>query len=156
MKYLVCILILLFASPAFAGGSSSAFSGANNGIDAEPAIIQETPVAEREAEFKIDEKLYSESIGSSGYYGGGFYGEERYQSQVAYYTVTSHRRDFGFGTGFIVVKDQLVPINLGSSFLVPLPILSSRIFSGGVSIGVGGFSFGLGGFGHGHFGHGHR
>lgn len=149
MKYLLHVLILLFASPAFAGGSSSAFSGAN-GIIEEPAVIQETPVSVQEAEFKIDEKLYSESIGSNGYYGGGFYGEESYRSQVAFYTVTSHRSDFEIGTGFVVVRDQLVPINLGPSFLTPFPILSSGIFSGGVSIGVGGFSFGHGGFGHGH------
>lgn len=146
MKNLVYVLIVLFASPAFASDSSSAFSGAG-GISQESAVVQESPVAEQEAEFKIDEKLYRESIGSNGYYGGGFYGEEKYNAQIGFYTISSHRHDSRFGTGFIVVKDQLVPINLGSSFFAPFPIFSSGILSGGVGVGVGGFSFFSGGIG---------
>jgi hypothetical protein len=146
MKYLVYVLIVLFASPAFASDSSSAFSGAS-GISEEPAVVQESPVAEQEAEFKIDERLYHESIGSNGYYGGGFYGEEKYAAQIEFYAITSHRHDFGFGTGFVVVKDQLVPINFGSPFFAPFPIFSSGILSGGVGVGVGGFSFFSGGIG---------
>jgi len=146
MKYLVYILIVLFSSPAFAYDASSAFSGAG-GIREEPAVVQESTVAEPEAEFKIDERLYNESIGTNGYYGGGFYGEEQYTAQIGFYTITSQQQDSGFGTGFIVVKDQLVPINLGSSFFAPFPIFSSGILSGGVGVGVGGFSFFSGGIG---------
>lgn len=146
MKYLVYILIVLFSSPAFASDFSSAFSGAG-GISEEPAVVQESPVVEPEAEFKIDERLYHESIGSNGYYGGGFYGEEKYAALIDYYTITSYQRDSGFGTGFIVVNDQLVPINLGSPFFAPFPIFSSGILSGGVGVGVGGFSFFSGGIG---------
>jgi hypothetical protein len=146
MKYLVYILMVLFSSPAFAYDASSAFSGAG-GISEEPVAVQKKPVAGQEAEFKIDEKLYRESIGSNGYYGGGFYGEEKYAAQIGYYTITSQQQEFEFGTGFIVVKDQFVPINLGSPFFAPFPIFSSGILSGGVGVGVGGFSFFRGGIG---------
>jgi len=156
MKYLACILILLFTSPAFAGGSSSAFLGAH-GVYDEPTAIQDSPVAGQEAEFKIDERLYSESIGSNGYYGGGFYGEEKYAAQIDYYTITSHNRGFEVGTGLIVINDQILPFNSTSPLLAPFPIFSSGILSGGgVSLGIGGFSFGHGGFGHGGFGFNHR
>ncbi|MCH7623733.1 MAG: hypothetical protein IIB46_06590, partial [Nitrospinae bacterium] len=66
MKNLVYVLILLFASPAFAG--ESFLDGANSSQDA-PVVMQDTPV--EASEFKINEALYSESIGSNGYYGGG-------------------------------------------------------------------------------------
>ena len=61
MKYLVIILILLFASPAFAGGNFGAFGGANqSNTDTEtyqePEIIQNSPVAGQESEFKINER----------------------------------------------------------------------------------------------------
>ncbi len=162
MKYLVCVLILLITSPVFAKDSSSAFMGAHAvdepaAVEESPVVVKESPVAEQEPEFKIDERLYAESIGSNnGYYGGGYYGEEKSAAQIGYYTITSHRRDFGFGTGFVVVNDQLLPFNLSSSFFAPFPIFSSGILSGGVSFGIGGFGFGIGGFGHGHFGHSHR
>jgi len=155
MKYLIYILILLFTSPAFADGSSSAFRGAH-GMNDEPTAIQDSPVAEQEAEFKIDERLYSESIGSYGYYGGGFYGEEKYAAQIDYYTITSRPRDFGFGTGIVIVNGQILPFNSTSPFLGPFPIFSSGIFPGGLSLGISGFSFGHGGFGRGSFGFRHR
>jgi len=157
MKYLVYILILLFASPAFAYDASSAFSGPG-GISEEPAIVQESPVAGQEAKFKIDERLYNESIGSSGYYGGGFYGEEKYAAQIPYYTITSHPRNFGFGTGLVVVNGQVLPFNLASPFLAPFPIFTSGIVSGGLGFGGGSFGFGGGSFsfGHGGFGFGHH
>ena len=124
MKYLVTILILLFTSSAFAGGNSGAFGGANeSSVDKEmyqePEIIQTNPVDEPESGFKINERLYRESIGSNGYYGGGFYGEEKYAALIDYYTISSHNRGFEFGTGFIVVNDQLIQTSFGSLFLSP-------------------------------------
>ncbi|MFQ5444120.1 MAG: hypothetical protein ACE5EK_05835 [Nitrospinales bacterium] len=148
MKYLVYILILLFASPAFANGNSSAFSGAD-GINEEPAAIQETPVPKQESEFKIDERMYIESIGSNnGYYGGGYYGEEKYASQIDYYTITSHRGDFGINGGFFVVNDQLIPFNSSFPFIASFPIFSSgTVFRGGIGVNIGSFTFFHGGFG---------
>ena len=152
MKYLVYILMVLFTSPAFASDASSAFSGAG-GIGEAPAVVQKSPVAEQEAEFKIDEKLYNESIGSYGYYGGGFYGEERYAAQIEYYTITSHPQGSGFGTGLVVFDGQLLPLDLASPFLAPFPIFSS----GSIGFSGGGFGFGHGGIGFrgGSFGFGH-
>ncbi len=157
MKYLLTILILLFASPAFAGGNFDAFSGANqssgdNELYEEPEIIQENPIQkspvaeqeqeqEQEQEFKINERLYRESIGSNGYYGGGFYGEEKYAALIDYYTITSNNRDFDFGTGFIVVNDQLLPTtNFLSPFVSPF-VQGGILFNRGISINLGSFSF---------------
>jgi len=151
MKNLVYVLIFLFASPAFAGGSY--LDGANSPQDA-PVVIQDTPVTEKvtekASEFKINEALYAESIGSNGYYGGGFYGEEKNYAQIPYYIITSRHRDFGFGTGFVVVNDQLIPTHLVSPFRIPF-IRGGIIFNRGISLHLGGF-----GFGHGSFGFGHR
>ncbi len=136
MKYLVYILVLLFTSPAFAYDASSAFSGASGNND-ELVIIEENPVTESEAGFEILEKLYRESIGSNtGYYGGGFYGEEKYAAQIGYYTISSNPSDFGFGTGLGVFNG--------------LPIFSSGIFSGGTGFNGGSFSFGHGSIGFSH------
>lgn len=146
MKYLVCILILLFASPAIASDFSSAFSGAG-GISSESVVVQENPVVEQEEEFKIDEWLFNESIGSNGYYGGGFYGEERYASLINYFTITSSRQtDFGTNRGFFVVNDQLVPVNSSFPFIASFPIINSgSVFRGGVGINIGSFTFFRGG-----------
>ncbi len=134
MKYLVIILTLLFASPAFAGENSSAFSGAHGTID-KPATSEKSPgvepkqVAEQEEGFKIDERLYSESSGSNnGYYGGGFYGEESDDALIVYYAITSDGRNSGFRNGFD-----------GGSFSF-----------GSSGINIGGFSFVHGGFGFAH------
>jgi hypothetical protein len=145
MKYLLTILILLFASTAFAGGDFGAFGGANDSsVDKEmyqePEIIQNNPVDEQESDFKINERLYRESIGSNGYYGGGFYGEEKYASLIDYYTISSHNRGFEFGTGFIVVNDQLIQTNAISPFFSPI-IRGGIIFNRGIGINLGGFSF---------------
>lgn len=135
MKTLAIILTLLFTSPAFAGGNSGAFSGAHGTID-EPATTQASPVQtspvveqEQEAEFKINEALYNESIGSNnGYYGGGFYGEESDDALIVYYAITSGDNISGVRRGFD-----------GGSFSF-----------GGSGIHVGGFSFVHGGFGFAH------
>lgn len=145
MKYLVTILILLFTSSAFAGGNFGAFGGANDSsVDKEmyqePEIIQNNPVDEPESGFKINERLYRESIGSNGYYGGGFYGEEKYAALIDYYTISSHNRGFEFGTGFIVVNDQLIQTSFGSLFLSPF-IRGGILLNRGISINLGGFSF---------------
>lgn len=167
MKYLVTILILLFASPAFAGGNFSAFGGANSSsaeiesVDNEtyqdPEIIQSNPVAKQGSEFRINERLYYESIGSYGYYGGGYYGEERYAAQIPYYEVTSSHSDSGFATGLVVVHDQLIQTNVASPFVTPF-IRGGVIFNSGIGFGHGGFGFGHGGFGFGvgGFGLGHH
>jgi len=162
MKYLVTILILLFASPAFAGGNFGAFGGANeltveNETTEAPAVIQKTPVAEQNSEFKIDERLYAESAGSSGYYGGGFYGEEKNRAQVPYYTITSRGLNSSFLSGFVVVNGQIIPSPFASNF---------GFFPGNIGVNIGSFrflsgsfisrSFGHGGFGHGSFGFRHR
>jgi hypothetical protein len=150
MKYLVTILILLFASPAFAGGDFSAFGGANassaeiesvdNETYQEPEIIPDNPVTEKETEFKINERLYRESIGSSGYYGGGFYGEERYAALTDYYRISYSDNSFEFPTGFIVVNDQLIPTTFGSNFLSPI-LRGGILLNRGISINLGGFGF---------------
>lgn len=152
MKYLATILILLFASPAFAGENSSAFSGAQGTID-EPAPIQESPVSqpEPEQEFKINERLYAESIGSNGYYGGGFYGEERYYAQIPFYTLTSNGEESAFISSVVVVKDQIVPLNFVSPFVAPFGL---GFFPGDVRINIDNFSFRGGGFLRGGFGRG--
>jgi hypothetical protein len=164
MKYLVTILILLFTSPAFAGENSSAFGGANalivdNEVKEEPAVIQKSPVAppEPESEFKIDERLYAESIGSNGYYGGGFYGEEKNYAQIPYYTITSRGGESGFISSVVVVEGQILPLNFVSPNVAPLGFG----FFPGVSVNIGNFSFlsggiGLSSFGHGSFGFHHR
>jgi hypothetical protein len=150
MKYLVTILILLFASPAFAGGNFSAFDGASSSsteiesVDKEtyqdPEIIPKNSVTGQESEFKINERLYRESIGSSGYYGGGFYGEERYAALTDYYRISYSDRSFEFPTGFIVVNDQLIPTTLGSTFLSPL-LRGGILLNRGISINLGGIGF---------------
>ena len=150
MIYLETILILLFASSAFAGGNFGAFGGANatsteiESVDNEtyqdPEIIPKSPVAEKETEFKINERLYRESIGSSGYYGGGFYGEEKYAALTDYYRISDSYSNIEFGTGFIVVNDQLIQTNFGSSFLSPF-IRGGILLNRGISLNLGGFSF---------------
>ena len=157
MKNLVYVLILLFASPAFAG--ESFLDRANSSQDA-PVVIQDTPV--EASEFKINEALYSESIGSNGYYGGGFYGEERSQAQVPYYTITSRGAHPGFISSVVVVEGQILPLNFVSPFVAPFNF-GFGFFPGAVNVNIGNFSFlsgGFGhrglGFGHGGFGFGHR
>ncbi|GJL79102.1 MAG: hypothetical protein NPINA01_20910 [Nitrospinaceae bacterium] len=148
MKYLVTIMILLFTSPAFAGAPSSAFDGAHGISDETPAAIQPAPVAEEEAEFKIDERLYAESSGSNtGYYGGGYYGEESYAALTDYYWISSHHHgDFGTNRGFFVVNNQLVPINSSFPFIASFPVFNSgSIFRGGVGVNIGSFTFFRGG-----------
>jgi hypothetical protein len=152
MKYLATILILLFASPAFAGGNSSAFSGAQGTID-EPAPIQESPVSqpEPEQEFKINERLYAESIGSNGYYGGGFYGEEKNYAQIPYYTITSRGGESRFISSVVVVEGQILPLNFVSPNVAPFGL---GFFPGDISVNIGNFSFLSGGLGQGTFGRG--
>lgn len=157
MKNLVYVLILLFASPAFAGGSY--LDGANSPQDAPvviqnaPAVIQNAPVTEKASEFKINEALYHESMGSNGYYGGGFYGEERNSAQVPYYTITSRGGASGFISSVVVVEGQILPLNFVSPFVAPFNF-GFGFFPGDVSVNIGNFSFLSGGFGHGGFGHG--
>ncbi len=100
MKYLLYILILIFASvsPAFADGE----------------VVEDTETIPQE--FKIDEKLYRESIGNDGYYQGGFYAEEKNGLGAIYYSSTAHRRDFGFVPGIVVLDRQVIPLN----FISPL------------------------------------
>lgn len=165
MKNLVCVLILLFASPAFAGGNFSAFDGANEAIEDNetngvnetqevPAVTQKNPVVEPETDFRINERLYSESIGANGYYGGGFYGEEKNQAQVPYYTITSRGRNSGFISNLVIVDGQIIsPFNSSFGF-----------FPNDISVNIGNFSFlsggfigrgfGFGSFGRGSFGFG--
>jgi len=141
MKYLVTILILLFTSPAFAGASSSAFSGANatnedNQMIAEPAVVQESPSVEPVEEFKIDERLYRESIGSNGYYGGGFYGEEKNYAQIPYYTITSRGGESRFVSSVVVVEGQILPLNFVSPLVAPFSF-GFGFFPGDVSVNIG-------------------
>lgn len=159
MKNLVYVLVLLFASPAIAGGSY--LDGANSPKEA-PVVIQEkpaaekkapvvgldTPVAEKESEFKINEALYRESMGSNGYYGGGFYGEERNQAQVPYYTITSRGGESGFISSVVIVEGQILPLNFVSPFVGPF---NFGFFPGNVGVNIGNFSFLSSGFGHGGF-----
>ncbi len=139
MKNLVFVLIVLFTFPALAAAdgmypSDNAFSGAS-GITVDPKPVDKgTAVSEPEAEFKIDEKLYAESIGSDGYYGGGFYGEEKYDSLALLYTITSHRTDFRLRSGIFLPHHFISPF--GTSFL-----FSRGVFRGGsVGFSVGGLS----------------
>jgi len=169
MKNLIYVLILLFASPAFAGGSY--LDGANSSQDA-PGVIPDIPVVEKTSEFQINEALYHESMGSNGYYGGGFYGEERNQFQVPYYTITSRNGHSGFISSIAVVNGQILPLNFISPLVAPFNF-GFGLFPGNIRVntgnfsflsggfGVGGFSggsfgFGHGGFGGGSFGFGHR
>ncbi len=160
MKYLVTILILLFASPAFAGGNFGAFGGANeskveNETTEAPAVIQKAPVAEQNSAFKIDERLYAESVGTNGYHGGGFYGEEKDLAQLPFYSISSQDLNSTFASNFVVVDGQILPPPFASNF---------GFFPGNIGINIGSFrflsgrflsqSFGHGGFGHGGFGHG--
>ena len=147
MKNLVYLLILLFASPAFAGGSY--LDGANSPQDA-PVIIPDTPIAEKAPGFKINEALYYESMGSNGYYGGGFYGEEKNQSQVPYYTITSRNGNSGFISSIAVVNGQILPLNFISPFITPFNF-GFGLFPGNISVNIGNFSFLSGGFGRGGF-----
>ena len=157
MKNLVYVLILLFTSPAYAGGSY--LDGANSPQDAlvtlqeTPPVIVEDPVTEKASEFKIDEALYHESRGSNGYYGGGFYGEERNSAQVPYYTITSRGGESGFISSVVVIEGQILPLNFVSPFVAPFNF-GFGFFPGDVSVNIGNFSFLSGGFGRGSFGHG--
>jgi hypothetical protein len=159
MKYLVTILILLFASPAFAGGNFGAFGGANESIVENettevPAVIQKAPVAKKNSAFKIDERLYAESSGTNGYYGGGFYGEEKNRAQIPFYNITSRNLNSNFVSSFLVVNSQIIPQPFASNF---------GFFPGNLGINIGNFrflsgsfisqGFGLSGFGPG-FGRG--
>lgn len=166
MKFLTTILILLFTSPAFASDFSNPFMGAHGVtedlavIDA-PDAIKRIPDAE-EPEFKIDERLYLESIGSYGYDDGGFYSEEKYAAQIDYFAITSNPSDFvGIETGFNVVDGQISPFGLSSPFLVFTDI-NSGIFSGRIGgftffrVGSVGNGFGHGSFGFRNFGRRHR
>jgi len=141
MKNLVFVLIMLLTLPALALADGTydvdAFSGANEITVGPEAVEQE---AAPEAEFRVDEGLYAASIGSNGYYGGGFYGEEKYDAQILLYATTSYRTDFGFRRGFIVVNDQLVPINFASPFLTPFN-LSGVFINSGIGIRFGGIGF---------------
>ena len=177
MKYLATILILLFASPAYAGGNFGAFGGANefsveNETTEAPAVIQKTPVARQNSEFKINERMYAESVGSNGYYGGGFYGEEKDLAQLPFYSISSQDLNSTFASNFVVVDGQIVPPPFASNFgffpgNVSVNIGSFSFLSGGfirrgfghggfISRGFGHGGFGHGGFGHGSFGSGHR
>ena len=162
MKSLVYVLILLFASPALAGGSY--LDGANPsseapvviqdnpaGEDEAPVAEQKSPVVEKEPEFKINEALYRESMGTNGYYGGGFYGEETNRAQVPYYTITSRGGETAFISSVVVVEGQILPLNFVSPFVAPF---NFGFFPGNVSVNIGNFSFLSGGFGRGAFGRG--
>lgn len=138
MKNLIFVLITLFISPALALADGTyavdAFSGANEITVGPQAVEQEAAPAAPEAGFTIDEKLYAESIGADGYYGGGFYGEEKYDSLALLYTITSHRTDFRLGPGFFLPHHFISPF--GTSFL-----FNRGVFGGGaVSFNVGGLS----------------
>ncbi len=162
MKNLAYVLIFLFASPAFAGGSY--LDGPNSSEETPivvqdnpvvekkvPATVSNNPVTEKKSEFKINEALYLESMGSNGYYGGGFYGEERNQAQIPYYTITSRGGESNFISGVVVAEGQILPLNFVSPFVAPFGF---GFFPGDVSVNIGSFSFLSGGFGRGTFGHG--
>ena len=128
MKYLVIILILLFTSPAFAGGNFGAFGGANesnveNETTEAPAVIEKTPVAKQKSEFKIDERLYAESVGNNGYYGGGFYGEEKNRAQIPFYNISSRNLNSGFVSTFLVVNGP----NSSPAFRIQFRVLSRQL-----------------------------
>ena len=123
-KYLTYILILIFASavPVFAGGEF-------------PEVTDPAP-----EESKIDERLYQESIGYDGYYGGGFYAEERYAAQPDFVVTYDGSTERILAPGFFVVDRQVFRSTFVSpffgNFLVGVPGVS-----GGFAVGIGGFTF---------------
>ncbi len=124
MKYLLYILILMVASvtPAFADGEFP---------EEADAIPQE---------FKIDEKLYAESIGNDGYYQGGFYAEEKNNLGAIYYSSTVRARDFGFVPGIVVLNRQVVPLNFITPIIRPFG-LGSGFISSSFGFRFGGLRF---------------